>query len=485
VSFKEREFPFKETGINVDRFAFDDSSDEEDDTNVQEALPQVEQTPVTDKRDSGSNHNIQVEVVIPKVHPKQSVQKALPVQPPRRSLHIDTQKEPPADQISKPAISKSSGTESEYEDPQDIVTVALDVLVLQARNGHHDEHIALMAHSTPDTPTFSQAMQSSERSEWITAMQSEIQQLKQQGTYTLVTLPNNRKAIPSKWVLKIKRDHAGKVIKKKARLTAGGHKQEFGIDYTETYAPVSRLAAIHILLTKCATLGWHIHQIDVVGAYLNGKLEEEVYMRQPAGFEVGNPQSRVWRLHKTLYGLKQAGREWHITLTTFIQEVGFRRCNHEWGIYSAQVNGHSIDIAIYVDDVLVCSSSLDIIQYIKDTFGQEYDITDEGTLKWYLGIHITHTNNGFYLSQTQYIDNILEHLNMSDTQPFSTPGQSMKHLCTPDEQHSEHSEHSEHSVHSVHSVHEVDFPYRETVGALLYLANGTRPDISANTNYVA
>jgi hypothetical protein len=133
---------------------------------------------------------------------------------------------------------------------------------------------------------------------------------------------------------------------------------------------------------------------------LNGTLDEEVYMQQPMGFEVGNPRFQVWMLHKSLYGLKKAGREWYTVLTTFLQQVGFKRNSYEWGIYTTRINRHSVDIAIYVDDILICSSSIDIINFVKNLFRGQYDITDEGELCWHLSIHITRTSNGFFMSQS-------------------------------------------------------------------------------------
>jgi hypothetical protein len=142
----------------------------------------------------------------------------------------------------------------------------------------NEEQYALAVCISSDAPNYSKAVNSKEKGVWIKAMEKELEQLSEMGTYSLVKLPKGRRELSCKWVLKLKRDKHGLEVKKKARLTAGGHRQVEGIDYKETFAPVSRIATIRMLLSMSATHEWITHQIDVVGAYLNGTLIEEVYM---------------------------------------------------------------------------------------------------------------------------------------------------------------------------------------------------------------
>jgi hypothetical protein len=427
VVFKEHEFPYKDDRLVT-------SKERQWDT------------------DSDSKEEEQTKKVIETVVPKEK----------RRSERIaEKNKRALEDQA-------SSGEDAEFTDAEEPEDAAL-----MARHDAFKE-FALLSHLGSDSPTYEAAISSKENKSWKVAMQKEIDQLKDMDTFSLVKLPTGRKSIPCKWVLKLKRDENGREIKKKARLTAGGHRQVHGIDYTETFAPVSRIAAIRTLLSLCTRYKWFVHQIDVVGAYLNGTLNEEVYMQQPKGFIVCGKENFVWKLNKSLYGLKQAGREWHTILSEFLQSIGFRRNQKEWGVYMRGSKETLVLIAIYVDDIILCGPNLERIQSVKAEIGHKYSITDEGLLCWYLGIHIRHVNDGIFLSQQRYTEDILERFKFEGLRPRTTPGNEVRALVQKDGQVSE------------WEAREIaSFPYMEVVGCLLYLANSTRPDIATTVNYVA
>ena len=156
-------------------------------------------------------------------------------------------------------------------------------------------------------------------------MQDELLQFKLQEVWTLVNLPRGKRAIGTKWIYRNKKDERGTVIKNKARLVAQGYTQEEGIDYDEVFAPVARMEAIRIFLAFAAFKGFKVYQMDVNSAFLYGKIEEEVYVCQPLGFEDPKFPDMVFRLDKSLYGLHQAPRAWYDTLSVYLLENNFKR----------------------------------------------------------------------------------------------------------------------------------------------------------------
>ncbi|GKD70838.1 ribonuclease H-like domain, reverse transcriptase, RNA-dependent DNA polymerase, partial [Tanacetum coccineum] len=159
------------------------------------------------------------------------------------------------------------------------------------------------------------------------------------NTWTLVELPPGRKAIGLKWVYKVKKDPTGAVIKHKARLVAKGHVQEAEIDFDEVYAPVARIETVRILLALSSKNGWFIHHLDVKSAFLNGELQDEVYVVQPEGYEKKDQPGKVYKLSKALYGLRQASRAWNSRLDSCLKQLGFKRCQQEYAVYTRNKAG--------------------------------------------------------------------------------------------------------------------------------------------------
>ena len=172
-----------------------------------------------------------------------------------------------------------------------------------------------------------------ERERWLKAAQDELQSLIENGTFELVQLPPGRKAIGSRWVFRVKRNADGSIERYKGRLVAKGFSQRPGFDYNETFAPTPKWASIRAILALAALEDLELESVDISSAYLNGELKEEVYMKQPEGFEEKSPEW-VWRLRKSLYGLKQAGRCWHEKLHEVLTKLGFDRvCEHSVWVY--------------------------------------------------------------------------------------------------------------------------------------------------------
>jgi hypothetical protein len=159
---------------------------------------------------------------------------------------------------------------------------------------------------------------------WHSAMHEEIQALRANRTWTLVPFKTSMNVVGSRWVYKIKRRSDGSIERYKACLVARGFTQQEGIDYSETFCPVIKQATVRLVFSIVVSCGWKIHQLDIHNAFLNGVLDEEVYMKQPPGFVDSTLPSHVCRLHKFLYGLKQAPRAWYTCLNDFLLYIGFR-----------------------------------------------------------------------------------------------------------------------------------------------------------------
>jgi Reverse transcriptase (RNA-dependent DNA polymerase) len=201
-------------------------------------------------------------------------------------------------------------------------------------------------------------MQSNDAKMWEEAANAEMQSIRDNQTWTLAPLPVGRTAIGCKWVFKVKLKSDGTVDRYKARLVAKGYSQQEGIDFSETFAPVARFSSIRILLALGAHYDWEIHQMDVKTAFLNGELEEEIYMEQPEGFIEKGKENLVCRLRKALYGLKQAGRAWYEKIHAALIKLGFDFLRVDHCIYRL-VNGSTVVfIAVYVDDLTLFSNCI-------------------------------------------------------------------------------------------------------------------------------
>jgi Reverse transcriptase (RNA-dependent DNA polymerase) len=179
---------------------------------------------------------------------------------------------------------------------------------------------------------------------------------------------------------------------------------------------------IRLLLAIAAKLNWEIHQMDVKSAYLNGNLKEDIYLQEPKGFESGNP-GHVWHLLKTLYGLKQSGREWNEMLDTALKYLGFTRCISDYSFYHRKIGDTLTMIAIHVDDMLITCNTISGMAVIKKELCEKFEMQDEGEAKWMLGIEIIRNRKNLSLSITQrrYINDMLERFGMKECVSVSTP----------------------------------------------------------------
>lgn len=306
--------------------------------------------------------------------------------------------------------------------------------------------------------TYEEAVNSSERANWLAAMQDEYDSLIENGTWILVNRPKNQKVIDNKWVYKLKMNTDGSIERFKARLVVRGFTQVYGVDYEETFSPVVRFVSVRAILALAAERKAKLRQFDVKTAFLHGELKENVYMCQPTGF--GDGSQRVCKLQKSLYGLKQASRCWNRKFSGFIEKFGLVASKSDPCVF---IN-NSIILAIFVDDGIIAGNddeSIDcIIEYLQENF--EVKVIEVGC---FLGLEIDQLGDGsIFVHQTAYANRILRKFEMEDCNPVSVPSDPNQTLSNEDG--------SEKSV----------YPYRQLIGSLMYLAIATRPDICYAVN---
>ena len=244
--------------------------------------------------------------------------------------------------------------------------------------------------------------------DWVQAMQEELLQFERNKVWRLVPCPKDRHIIGTRWVFRNKLDDSGTVVRNKARLVAQGYNQQEGIDYDETFAPVARLEAIRLLVAYAAHKGIKLFQMDVKTAFLNGVLEEEVYVKQPPGFEDVDHPEHVYYLDKALYGLKQAPRAWYDRLAKFLFKNGYRRGVIDRTLFILEEEGKILVVQVYVDDIIFGSTNLALVEKFKDLMSSEFEMSMIGELSFFLGLQITQKEDGIQIHQQKYLEGTLE-----------------------------------------------------------------------------
>jgi hypothetical protein len=308
-----------------------------------------------------------------------------------------------------------------------------------------------------------------EKGKWVEAMEDEMESLEANDTWELTPLPAGKKAIGCKWVYKLKTSSDGTVQRYKARLVAQGFSQKYGDDYDQVFAPVVKQSTTRILLSLAAKLNLCVRHFDVKTAFLNGDLEEEIFMKQPPGFISDKQPDHVCRLKRSLYGLKQAARSWNQKLTSLLVEFGFVQGKADSCLYKLEVPDGICYVIVYVDDLIVASNLSDVIKKLKGFLDSNFETEDLGDIKCYVGVSVEKDAIGNYvINQTKYIEKIIEEFGLSDgkTSAFPLdPGYGKNEADTqplPDNKN-----------------------YQRLIGSLLYLSVNSRPDISASVSILA
>ncbi|KAJ9544169.1 hypothetical protein OSB04_023876 [Centaurea solstitialis] len=296
-------------------------------------------------------------------------------------------------------------------------------------------------------------------SDWVTAMQEELNQFEALKVWRLVKLPDSKSVIDTKWIFKNKKDANNIIVRNKARLVAKGYRQQEGIDYDETFAPVARLEAIRMFLAYAAYKDFTVFQMDVKTAFLYGHLKEEVYVAQPEGFVHKEHPDYVYVLDKALYGLKQAPRAWYEELSKHLLSKGFKKGSVDSTLFLMKEGEHIVVIQIYVDDIIFGSTSRELCKKFENVMTEEFKMSMMGEINFFLGLQVRQFSDGIFINQSKYIFDLLKKYDMSGCHSIGTP------MATGN------------SIGPDHEGKDVDLRnYRSMVGSLMYLT-ASRPDI--------
>lgn len=316
-----------------------------------------------------------------------------------------------------------------------------------------------------------QARTSTESANWESAMIEELASLREKGTGVLTPLPPGRKAVGSRWVYAYKYDEGGQITRHKARLVAQGFSQIEGLDYTETFAPVAKYDTARALLSMVAKHDLELDQMDVKTAFLNGDLDEDIYMKQPPGFEDAEYPDWVWKLLKAIYGLKQSGRQWNKTLDEFLRKEGFNfvRSEADYSLYVLCKDDKVIWLLVYVDDMLLASNCRKFLDGFKGEMSKRFEMKDLGEARHFLGMHIKRdrTKRLLTIDQTSFLEQILTEAKMSDCRPVGTPmvpGVSLSKATAP--------------LTETEAQQFAHIPYARVIGKLNFAMRISRPDIA-------
>ena len=359
--------------------------------------------------------------------------------------------------------------------PQEHASVALRRSTIITKSAIPSDYIVYLQESDynigakNDPKILSQAMNSKESELWYNAMNEEMNSMNSNEVWDLVELPNGARAIGCKWVFKTKKDSFGNIERHKARLVAKGFTQKEGIDYTETFSPVSKKDSLRVILALVAHFDLELQQMDVKTAFLNGELEEEVYMKQLEGFSSSDGEKLVCKLKKSIYGLKQASRQWYLKFHNVISSFGFEENVMDQCIYQ-KVSGSKICfLVLYVDDILLATNDKGMLHEVKQFLSKNFEMKDMGEASYVIGIKIERDRyRGILgLSQEAYINKVLERFRMKDCSPSIAP------IVKGDKLNLNQCPKNDFEKEEMKNI-----PYASAVGSLMYAQVCTRSDIS-------
>src|SRR6266540_394836 len=316
-----------------------------------------------------------------------------------------------------------------------------------------------------DTPTsIAEAYTSPDADDWKETVRSEMDSILSNDNWEVTERPYGCKPVGCKWVFKKKLRPDGTIEKYKTRLVAKGYTQKEGEDYFDTYSPIARLTTIRVLLSLAASYGLIVHQMDVKTSFLNGELEEEIYMEQPYGFVVKGEERKVCKLLNSLYGLKQAPKQWHEKFDRTLTSASFVINEADRCVYYHHGVGEDVILCLYVDDILIFGTSINVINEVKSLLSKCFDMKDLGEADVILNIKLNKDESGITLSQAHYVEKILSRFGFMDSKSSPTPYDPSVTLRKNKKESRD------------------QLRYSQIIGSLMYLASATRPDISFAVN---
>jgi len=300
---------------------------------------------------------------------------------------------------------------------------------------------------------------------WKKAMDKEIKSIQDLNTWELVPRPANSKVIGSRWIFKIKRHADGTIERYKARFCAKGYTQKFGVDYNETFAPVVKYSSIRTLLAIAAEKDLEIYQFDINTAFLYGIIDTDIFMEQPDGYSDKHKPDYVCKLKKSLYGTKQAARQWNQRIHSHMVKFKFIQTQADHCVYIQKQEHQVIIIILYVDDLIVMATNKKLIDQVRDQLKSEFDIKELGELKYCLGIEVVRNRKlkTIQINQASMIQRVAERFQVQECKNIYIPADANSRLTKPSDEDKNQA---------------INKPYRELVGSLMYIMVCTRPDIS-------
>ena len=357
-------------------------------------------------------------------------------------------------------LRRSQRVRKEKNLDSDFISSQAIVFLVEGDRKNVTNKISIVLSIEDDPKSFSEAMTSRDVAFWKEAINNEMDSLISNNTWILVDLPQGSKPIGCKWVFRRKYNTDGSIQTFKARLVAKGFRQKEGVDYFDTYAPVARISSIRVLLALASVYNLFVHQMDVKTTFLNGNLDEEVYMEQPEGFVLPGNENKVCKLIKSVYGLKQAPKQWHEKFDFVILEFGFEHNTADKCIYSKFTENYGVIICLYVDDMLIIGTNMLGVNDTKKYLSSRFQMKDLNEVNTILGVKVKRHSGGFALCQSHYIEKVLSKFSHLNSKEANTPYDVSSKL-------------TENNGREVAQIE-----YASAIGSLMYAMHCTRPDIA-------
>ncbi|KAJ4744919.1 Transposon Ty1-NL2 Gag-Pol polyprotein [Rhynchospora pubera] len=421
-------------------------------------------------------------VVVPNIVPNEVAPNEIVIEPiPQVVVEEEVQEQAPSNEYSNisrvDSVEDAPILEVQEQSPQTVVEQVQEPQASTLRRsarpsrppirylGLHD--VLVMENDEP--LTIDDMKRKPDSKEWLKAMESEMQSMYDNKVWTLVDLPNGVKPVENKWIFKRKVDMDGNLTIYKARLVAKGYKQVHGIDYEETFSPVVMFKSIRIMLAIAAFYDYEIWQMDVKTAFLNGNLEEDVYMTQPECFVDPKNANKVCKLQRSIYGLKQASRSWNKRFDEEVKKLNFVQSEKEPCVYKRISGSVVVFLVLYVDDILLIGNDIPELNAVKDSLKKVFSMKDLGEAAYILGIKIyrDRSRRMLGLSQDAYIDKVLNKHNMANSKKGFLP---MSHGIFLSK--------SQSPTNDTDREYMKKFQYPSVVGSIMYAMLCTRPDVA-------
>lgn len=338
---------------------------------------------------------------------------------------------------------------------------------------YQDYETCFLVMNDEDEPeTYEEAMERNDSKQWKLAIQTELDSLKENNTWTEVENNNNCNIIENRWVFKIKRNKEGKISQYKARLVAKGFQQKDNMELAEIYSPVAKLTTMRVLLAIAVQENFPVYQMDVKSAFLYGDIEEEVFMYLPEGLQIIE-ENKICKLNKSIYGLKKSPRYWNEKFNSVMECQNFERSKNDLCLYTKITEHFKTYVLLYVDDLLIIGSDEGEVNKLKSVLSLNFKMKDLGRASNYLGINIEQDISAgtITINQSANLKGVLHKYGMKDCKSVSTPmDTNFNH---------------EHLKRQSPESQEIETMCRRIIGSLMYAMLGSRPDLSASINILS